>query len=124
MMLAALLMASAARCASAEACPSDRDLKLAYILHEGDELMAAMQAASAETGDIVLMTQRRIERVSGVYCGELDSESGQISCRFRIVYANGVQHCVARLSRGEDGWRIDERMSVWEGRKIRPPARR
>ena len=124
MMLAALLIASAARCASAEACPSDRDLKLAYILHEGDELWAAMQAASSATGDIVLMTQRRIERVSGVYCGELDSETKRITCRFSLVYSNGVQHSMASLSRGEDGWQIHERMSVWEDRKSRPSARR
>ncbi|HYD38526.1 MAG TPA: hypothetical protein VEA60_12995 [Allosphingosinicella sp.] len=119
MILSALLMAGAARCASPEACPSDSELKLAYLLHADEELWAAMQAASAATGDIVLMTQRRVKRVSDVYCGELDSDSERIICRFSLVYSNGAQHNMASLSRGEEGWVIHARMSVWSDRKGR-----
>jgi hypothetical protein len=121
MIIPVLLLLSASRCASADACPSVDELRRAYLnrLEASLAIREEEANAAAEPDRIISLRPLPIRRISNVYCGEPYAETGEVACRFTVVHRSGRSHRIGILTRGTHGWEMLDELGVWEPRRAR-----
>ena len=116
---AALMLAATARCAAADACPSDEALKQAIGEQLSNADWAGMQAANAaDPSELVLVMRPRLLRIADVYCDEPD-EKQAVRCALRLDYVTGSSHEIVALAQEAGDWVVKERHSVWQAKSGR-----
>jgi hypothetical protein len=110
-MLLAFLLASAGRCASMEACPTDEQLMVAVTRYHSD--IAVAVAASLGEGTYIDAPPRST-RVRNVRCEAPVAEGGssRVNCSFDYRHGRSRMRRVATLRRSGAGWFIDETLAV------------
>ncbi len=121
-MSALLLMAGISRCVTPTLCPSDEQLLIAVRARDGAIIREVSNQAQQEApGSIVMVHGERIRGISDVLCGEEiqsdPDEPPSVMCKFTVRYWSRNAHTVARMVKQDDGWEIDDALSVSRERR-------
>jgi hypothetical protein len=117
-MITVILLASFARCAASNLCPTDNEIRDAARAWNDSAVQAISdQLAAEEPEQIHLVHAQRIRRISDVLCGEALGEDGPtIICKFTIRYASGTTFQMAKMKKTAQGWEIIDALSVSQNR--------
>lgn len=122
-MIALLILAGVSRCASPTLCPTDEQLLAAVRSRDGAVVQAASnQAAQDDPNSVVLIHSERIKRVTDVLCSgslpnDLPGSPATINCAFVVRYWSRDAHTVARMTRRNDRWEIEDALAVTRDRR-------
>jgi hypothetical protein len=111
-MLAALMLAAVVKCADPSYCPSEDQLRHAYVSWFKRQLAERSEAFSA-SGDIALFHPLPVLRVTGARCGKPDEPTDGappvIRCTASFHYAHRRERQTLLLARTERAWAVHER---------------
>ena len=114
-----LLLAGIARCASADFCPTDQELRAALRAQSDASEWAILKRHYAENPDEILFLSRpRILKLSNVLCGEADRDEVPISvmCAITVRYPGRDSYRIVKLVRQDGEWAISESMGFLRDR--------
>jgi hypothetical protein len=118
-MVLLLFIATVGRCASAELCPSDRELISALNSRDNAVMESVVVAERAkDPKGVWIADAERIKRVDDVHCGSvLPDTRRSMTCSFTVEYGGHTVFEVADLSWSGGKWTVTNEMAVTRGRK-------
>lgn len=106
-MPALFLLMAAASCADPGFCPARREFVTAVADHDDQRLWELNAAANANSEQLTLIMQHRIQHISRIACGKPEATPRAVICTAFYDYGSGPKLRTFRFTRTGETWHAE-----------------